>query len=134
MISKEDATCQNKPQIDKGSSKIAEKLFKELNDPPHIRLFKKKEKNLIKKERVIKTNKLKIDPKKETKKIKGFMGQKFSPKVKGRSITTLYNDAKQKEDRLKNLRTKIETNGFQPDFPASYFKFSHTSVTNFFSC
>jgi len=35
--------------------------------------------------------------------------------VEGRGITTLYEDAKKKEERLKTLKTKIETKGFQPE-------------------
>ena len=42
MNAKENAVCQKKPQIDKNSEKMAERLFKEISDPPHIRLFKKK--------------------------------------------------------------------------------------------
>ena len=112
MNAKENAVCQKKPQIDKNSEKMAERLFKEISDPPHIRLFKKKEKNLIKKERNIKTNKLKMN-------VVELPKTKSRIKVENRSIATLYNDAKQKEERLKMLKTKIETGGFHAELPTA---------------
>lgn len=121
-MSKEDSILQQKPQIDKNSKLIAERKIKEKNDPTHVTLKKMETithttikgmdgKVIVQKDRHAKANKhnTPVEPTKLKSKIK----------VEGRSIATLYDDAKKKEERLQNLKTKFEVSGFHAEAPTA---------------